>query len=37
MIKWIKNEEHLKQVQKENNEFLVLAFYGSFSQAANER
>ena len=34
MIKWIKDKEHLQQVQKENNEFLVLAFYGSFSQAA---
>ena len=34
MIVWVKDKEHLKQVQKENNEFLVLAFYGVFSSAA---
>jgi len=34
MLNWIKNREHLQQIQQEHKEFLVLAFYGAFSSAA---
>ncbi len=34
MISWVKDENHLKQVQEKNKDFLVLGFYGGFSQAA---
>ena len=34
MISWVKDENHLKQAQEKNKDFLVLGFYGGFSQAA---
>jgi len=34
MLEHAKDEEHLKELQKKNNELLVLAFYGAFSEAA---
>ena len=34
MLKWVKSEEHLKNLQKKHKDILVLAFYGAFSDAA---
>ena len=34
MIDWIKDEDHLKQVRRKHHGSLALAFYGSFSGAA---
>jgi len=34
MYIWIKDEDHFQQVKKERGDFLVLAFYGSFSPSA---
>ena len=34
MLNWIENHEHLKQVQQKHKDFLMLAFYGAFSSAA---
>jgi len=34
MLEWIKNEEHLEQVQAEHSAFLMLMFYGDFSSTA---
>jgi len=34
MITWIKDGEHLEQIQQKNKDFFILVFYGAFSQAA---
>ena len=34
MIQWVQSKEHLEKLQAEHEEFLVLAFYGDFSAAA---
>ena len=34
MIEWIKDENHLREVQEKHKDFLVLAFYGGFSSSA---
>ena len=34
MIQWIKDKAHLKEVQEEHKEFLIVLFYGAFSSAS---
>jgi len=34
MIEWIKDHNHLVQVQEKHREFLILAFYADFSSSA---
>jgi glutaredoxin-like YruB-family protein len=34
MIKWIKDLQHLAEIQQKHKEFLILLFYGDFSSAA---
>jgi glutaredoxin-like YruB-family protein len=34
MITWIKDHQHLAQIQQKHKEFLILLFYGEFSPAA---
>lgn len=34
MIQWVQSKEHLETLRAEHEEFLVLAFYGGFSNAA---
>jgi glutaredoxin-like YruB-family protein len=34
MIEWIKDHEHLVEVQQKHKEFLIVLFYGSFSPAS---
>jgi len=34
MLEWIKDRDHLRTAQQEHGEFLVLAFWGKFSDAA---
>jgi glutaredoxin-like YruB-family protein len=34
MIQWIKDKAHLKEVQAEHKEFLIVLFYGAFSSAS---
>ena len=34
MVKWIKDQKHLQEVQKKHREFLILVFYAKFSSSA---
>lgn len=34
MLDWIKDRDHLREVQEEHKDFFVLAFWGEFSDAA---
>jgi len=34
MLEWIRDRDHLRKAQQEHGEFLVLAFWGEFSDAA---
>jgi glutaredoxin-like YruB-family protein len=34
MLEWIRDREHLRKAQQEHSDFLVLAFWGEFSDAA---
>jgi glutaredoxin-like YruB-family protein len=34
MIQWIKDKDHLEEVQRKHREFLVVFFYGDFSSAS---
>ena len=34
MLEWIKDRDHLEAVQHEHKDYLVLAFWGEFSEAA---
>ncbi len=35
MVTWIKDEKDLQEIRQKDKDFFVLAFYGSFSSAAN--
>jgi len=34
MIQWVEDREHLARLREEHKDFLILAFYGEFSSAA---
>ncbi|MFO8006256.1 MAG: thioredoxin family protein [Candidatus Brocadiia bacterium] len=34
MLEWVEDREHLRRAQQEHADFLVLAFWGEFSEAA---
>jgi len=34
VLEWIKDRDHLRRAQQEHSDFLVLAFWGEFSEAA---
>jgi glutaredoxin-like YruB-family protein len=34
MLDWVKDEDHLEKLQREHQEYLVLLFWGTFSDAA---
>ncbi|MCD6415117.1 MAG: thioredoxin family protein [Planctomycetes bacterium] len=34
MLEWIRDRDHLRKAQREHEDFFVLAFWGSFSDAA---
>ena len=34
MIQWVKDKDHLEEVQAKHKEFLIILFYGSFSSAS---